>query len=241
MISVNSVYKTYSGDEDILKGLNFKCEKGYIYTLIGKNGAGKSTLINSMAGLISIDKGSIEIMKKEVGPNKRSVLSSVGFVFEEHSLVEKFTAREQLEFTANLYKLKNYRTKIGELVELLELPSENSKYIESYSSGMRSKVAIACALIHSPDILILDEPFRGLDIPISNKLFGYLKDYVVKGKCAFITTHQLNIISELSDYILILKEGQIHSFFSYEDLLKQSSIYSNQRNPLGTYLEKCLD
>lgn len=241
MISLNSVYKAYSGNENILKGLNLKCERGYIYTLIGKNGAGKSTLINSMAGLISIDRGNIEIMGNEISRKKRASLSRVGFVFEEHSLVEKFTTREQLEFTAGLYKIKDHRKTIDHLIQLLELPSDDSKYIESYSSGMRSKVAIACALIHSPDILILDEPFRGLDIPISNKLFSYIKDYVAKGRCAFITTHQINIISELSDFIMILKDGQINACFSFDELLKASTIYSDQRNPLGSFLEKCLD
>ncbi len=241
MISVNSVYKTYSSGSEVLRGLSLVCERGNIYTLVGKNGTGKSTLINSMAGLIPVNKGKIEIMGQEVNPGHRSALRSVGFVFEEHSLIEKFTAKEQLEFIAGLYKLKNSKSRIEYLVELLELPTDSSKYIESYSYGTISKIAIACALIHSPDILILDEPFRGLDIPTSNKLFEYLKKYVAEGKCAFITTHEVNIISELSDFVLILNKGQIRSVFSFSELMEKSSVYSGERNPLGTFLERCLD
>lgn len=240
MISINNVRKAYYRGPEVLNGLDFKCEKGNIYTLVGKNGTGKSTLINAIAGLLSVDNGNIEIMGEGVGPRKRSALSRVGFVFEEHSLVQKFTAREQLQFTAGLYGMKNYKDRVHELMELLELPSDNSKYIEAYSTGMKSKVAIGCALIHFPDILILDEPFRGLDIPISNKLFGYIKDYVGNDRCAFITTHQINIISEISDFILILKEGRIDASFSFEALLKESAIYADTRNALGMYLEKCI-
>lgn len=241
MIRVDSVYKAYSQGNEVLKGLSLTCEKGKIHTLVGRNGTGKSTLINSIAGLIPVNKGTIEIMGQRVNPRSRSPLRQVGFVFEEHSLVEKFTAMEQLEFTASLYRLRNIKARIDYLIQLLELPTEKSKYIESYSSGTRSKIAIACALIHSPDILILDEPFNGLDIPISNKLFAYIKEYVAQGKCAFITTHQVNIISELSDFILILKNGQINPVFSFMELMKASSAYPEQRNPIGSFLEKCLE
>lgn len=241
MIKVDSVRKSYAGGTEVLKGISFTCDKRKIYSLVGRNGVGKSTLINCIAGLLPVSQGRIEILGQSVSPSNRSALRNVGFVFEDHSMVEKFTAREQLEFTASLYKITNINTRIDELVQLLELPTQKSKYIESYSSGTRSKIALACALIHSPDILILDEPFNGLDIQVSNRLFAYLKEYVAKGKCALITTHQVNIISELSDYVLILKNGMIDPVYSFSELLDAAAGVTEERNQLGAFLERCIE
>lgn len=240
MIHCNNIHKSYN-DKQVLQGVDFSVKPGCIYTLIGKNGSGKSTLINLISGLLPVSSGSIEILDSKVGTANRAVLRNVGFVFEESILIEKFTAREQLEFTANLYSVNNPSAETDRILELLGLPDNTNAYIENYSSGMRSKLSIGCALIHSPKILLMDEPFTGLDIPSLSKMFSFVREYVNNDRVAIITTHQIEAISALSDFVMLLRDGRISWVLSYDELKREaSSEFVESRAPVRDYLYKFL-
>lgn len=236
MIKIQNIHKNY-GQGNVLEGLSMKVDTGEIRGLLGINGAGKSTLINIIAGLIPFDSGSIEILGKRSNKKNCSILKKVGFVFEEPTYVEKFTALEQLKFTAQLYRLKNYTSRIEELIELFALPKEK-KYIEAYSTGMKARISLACALIHDPQILILDEPLSGIDLLMSSKIRAWLQD---KKITILISTHQFDLISNFVHSLSIIKKGEIMLTKPIIELEKEAKKQFNETMPLQKWVEQILD
>ena len=164
MIEIKGIEKSFKTNE-VLKGVDINIEGGMIQTLLGANGAGKTTLINIVSGLMRSNAGEVKIDGEVITVESYKHRSKVGYVFEEPVYVEKFSAREQLEFLGKMQKMDKdvLKQRIDELLEFFELPTDNKKYIESYSKGMKSKVSLAMALLHNPKYLILDEPFDGID------------------------------------------------------------------------------
>jgi len=242
-MKIENITKSYKKQE-VLKGVDLSCKTDQIQALLGANGAGKSTLINIISGLIKTDDGAFFIDDKRITIDSYKYRIKVGYVFEKPIYIEKLSAKEYLTFVAKMYKLpKNeYPQRIEELLTFFELPSDNKKYIESYSKGMKSKVSLAAALIHQPSYLILDEPFDGVDFVSIQKITRLFKDLTKKGVTILITSHQYDVVAELCDNFALLKAGKVIFNLTMPELVEKANIkHKNSENPVKSYLESLMN
>jgi ABC-type multidrug transport system ATPase subunit len=235
MIEYIQVSKSFA-KKNVLRNFSMDCMPGRITCLVGKNGAGKSTLVNLSMGLLKLDHGTVKILGERIDRRNRAVVGRVGYVLEEPLFVESFSAREQLEFVGRLHRLKNLVSRVDELLHYFELPPENKKWIGQYSTGMKAKVSLACAVLHRPEVLILDEPFDGLDLPTYDKVLAFLRNYADQGNCILITTHLVDVISEIGDQVALMKDGKLHFQYSFHELQEKSRSFQQERSPIREYL-----
>lgn len=210
-IELIGLRKTYSGGANALDGLDLSVDGGTLLGFVGPNGAGKSTTINIVAGLIRQDSGEVRILGEEIRQTDYEYKRNVGFVLESPRYIEKLTAREYLRFVAAMYGLEEHAAmaRIDELLEFFDLEKKRKARIESYSAGMKKKIALAAAIIHRPPILILDEPLEAID-PISAKAIkDNLKLMVQHGTTVLLSSHVLDTVEKLCDEIAIIDKGKI--------------------------------
>lgn len=192
--------------------LNLDVPRGVIFGFLGPNGAGKSTTINMLIGLLPPTEGTARVGGFDVREQPLEVKRRIGVVPEGLSLYERLTAAEQIELAGRLHGLAvaEIRRRLPPLLDLLELDDAADKMILDYSQGMRKKTALACALIHAPDILFLDEPFESID-PISTKaLKAVLRDMVDRrGTTIFFSTHVMELAERFCDRVGIINRGQL--------------------------------
>jgi len=207
IINLNKKYKHVNA----LNDLNLTIEKPKIFGFVGSNGAGKSTTINILANTLRKKSGCVKIFDEEIKPGDWQYKHKVGFVLEQPKYLEYLTGKEYLEFAGTMYKLENKKIKkrVADLLEIFELVEKQDKLIKTYSKGMKQKISLATVLINNPDLLILDEPFEGLD-PISRKK---AKDILTKmrnkGKTIFISSHSLLEVEDFCDEVAIIDKGKI--------------------------------
>ena len=211
MLKIVDAHKTYrKGKVKALDGLTLEVVRGSILGIVGANGAGKSTLINAVAGLVRLDNGSIEISGREISSNplyKRET----GFVLEQPVYLEKLSAREYLEFTGGMFGLtkENVQRKVDELLAFFDLEDNQSELIESYSKGMKRKVSLAAAIIHEPELLILDEPFEGVDIQTTDSIVQILKRMQQLECAILLSSHLLELVESLCTHCAVIDKGKI--------------------------------
>lgn len=243
MIILKEIQKKY-GRQEVLKGVSLSVENGMIQALLGANGAGKSTLIKILSCILKRNGGSIEMDSEQISLDSYEYRRKVGYVFDQPIYIEKFSAKEYLEFVAEMYELpkQDYKPKIEELLEFMELPTDNKKFIEDYSKGMKAKVSLAAALIHQPKYLILDEPFDGVDFVSVQKICKLFRSMASKGACILITSHQYDIIAEVCDRFALLKEGEIKFNLTMLELENQAKKngFEGDKNPVKSYLESMM-
>jgi len=204
-IEVKNISKSY-GSQKALDNVSFSVSKGEIVGFLGPNGAGKSTLMKILTTYISQDSGSAEVNGHDVQQSQKLVQQSVGYLPEHNPLYLDMYVREYLEFNASIYKVE--KTKIDEVVQLTGLTSESHKKIGQLSKGFRQRVGLANALLHNPDVLILDEPTTGLD---PNQLFeirSVIKN-IGKDKTVFLSTHIMQEVEAICDRVIIINKGKI--------------------------------
>jgi len=238
VIEIREIKKSY-GTHEVLKGVDLICKAGKIQALLGANGAGKTTLINIISGLIKNNGGELFIDGEKISLESYKYRSKVGYVLERPLYLEKLSAREYLIFVSKMYGLpqREYLFRINELLCFFDLPGDNKKYIERYSKGMKSKVSLAAALVHNPKYLILDEPFDGVDFVYIQKISKLFQQMAKNGTTILITSHQYDVIAEMSDMFALLKDGKILFNFNFEELLKVSIEFGNEKNQVKAYLE----
>ena len=210
-IELIGLRKYYNRDVKALDGLDLSVEAGTLIGFVGPNGAGKSTMINVVAGLIRKDSGEVRLLGEDIRPADYEYKRNVGFVLESPRYIEKLTAREYLRFVAGMYGIEDRaaRSRIDELLEFFDLEKKKKARIESYSAGMKKKIALAAAIIHRPKILILDEPLEAID-PISAKdIKDNLKLMVQHGATVLLSSHVLDTVEKLCDEIAIINRGKI--------------------------------
>ena len=243
MITIRKLSKTFKGRK-ALQGVDLQIENGQVQALLGANGSGKSTLIYLLSGLLPADGGTCHINDQIITMDTYQYRSQVGYVFEKPLYIEKFSAREYLHFVGALYDLPKevYQSRVEELLAFMSLPTDNRQYIESYSKGMKNKVSLAAALIHQPQYLILDEPFDGIDFVSVQKISKLLKTLAAKGVTILITSHQYDIIAELSDQFALLKAGVIHFNLTMPQLEAFAARgFPEEKYPVKAYLESLMD
>jgi len=204
-IEVVNISKSY-GTQKALDAVSFSVEKGEIVGFLGPNGAGKSTLMKILTTYINADEGTASVNGFDVNSNQKAVQLSVGYLPEHNPLYLDLYVREYLAFNADVYKVS--KTRIDEVIELTGLSSESHKKIGQLSKGYRQRVGLANALLHNPDVLILDEPTTGLDPNQLVEIRNVIKN-VGKDKTVFLSTHIMQEVEAICDRVIIINNGKI--------------------------------
>lgn len=210
MLELYDVTKAYQ--EDIaVNQISFRVKKGIIYGVLGPNGAGKTTLLSMIVGLLKADKGKILLEGMDSQDDSIEYKKRIGFVPDPVNLYDYLTGREYIEFLANLRDVPKdmQNEQISRLTRIFRLEHKIDHFIKTYSKGMRQKVAIIAALVHKPKLLVLDEPFSGLDPNALKEMKEYLQEYVKSGNSILFSTHILEIVENLCEELMIIKQGNI--------------------------------
>ena len=208
-IKVNKIYNKKDKKIDALNNFNINIKKGSIYGLLGPNGAGKSTFINMLGGLVLKTSGSIKICGVDIDKNSKLSRTKIGIVPQELNIDPFFTPIELLELQGGLYGVAKKDRRSDEILFNLGLAEQKNSYARTLSGGMRRRLLIAKALVHNPDVLILDEPTAGVDVELRKNLWHYIRKLNKNGMTICLTTHYIDEAQELCDYITILNKGKI--------------------------------
>ncbi len=217
-IVARDLRKSY-GSVAAVDGVDLEVPRGSFFGFLGPNGAGKSTTIRILTGLIPADSGTVEILGLRLPEHELEVKRRIGLVPDESLLFDRLTGAEFLEFVGRMYGLERAtaRERTSGLLDLLELKIDR-KIIGEYSKGMRKRVAMAAALIHHPDLFLMDEPFEGVDAVGARLMKDILLDQVRRGATVFLTSHVLEVVERLCDRIAIINHGRIVTTGTMEEL-----------------------
>jgi len=212
------------GNLKAVNKLNLRVRRGEIFGFLGPNGAGKTTTIRLMTGLLQPTSGTVKIIGKDIQKNPIDAKKNIGLVPEQPQIYEKLTGIEFLKFMGNLFEIEKneINKKIKELLKLFDLTDRGEELIQSYSHGMRQKIAIAGALIHSPKVLFFDEPTVGLDPRSAKILKDILKFRAKSGDCIFMSTHILEIAERICDRVGIINNGKLIATGNMDELRRIS-------------------
>ena len=220
MVKFDKVHKFF-GKYEALKDVSFELKKGDITGLLGPNGAGKTTTMRLIAGFYFPEKGKITINGQQTNTNLQSIQSQIGYMPENNPLYGEMLVAEFLEMSARLNKLDPtlITSRVKEVAKSVDILKKLTSPINSLSKGYKQRVGIAAALVHNPEILILDEPTEGLDPILRNEIRTLIKE-IAKNKTILISTHVLQEVHALCNKVLIINEGKILKFGKPEDLNK---------------------
>src|SRR4051812_11614487 len=208
-IRIEALSKTYAGGKRALDDVSFDVPRGQIFGLLGPNGAGKSTLINILAGLVVKSAGKVTIWGFDVDQHPRNAKRSIGVVPQEIIFDPFFTPRETLEIQAGLYGIPASDRQSDELLAAMHLTDKANAYSRTLSGGMKRRLLVAKAMVHSPPILVLDEPTAGVDVELRRQLWDYVRKLNAQGVTIVLTTHYLEEAEELCDRIAIIHHGRV--------------------------------
>ncbi len=213
-ISIRNLVKRYAGAGDspgklALDGITFDVPQGGIFGLLGPNGAGKSTLINILAGLVMKTSGTAEIWGFDIDRDTRNAKRAIGIVPQEIVFDPFFTPLEVLENQAGLYGVPKAMRRSIELLRAVHLEDKQAAYSRTLSGGMKRRLLIAKAMVHSPPVLVLDEPTAGVDVELRRQLWELVAEMNAEGVTVVLTTHYLEEAEELCDRIAIINHGQL--------------------------------
>lgn len=213
-LEITGLKKTYAAQgnqppKEALKGVDLSIPKGSIFGLLGPNGAGKSTLINILAGLVIKSSGSVNIWGFDQDVNPRQSRASIGVMPQELNMDPFFSPREALEVQAGLYGVPKSKRRSDQILEMIGLSDKADAYARTLSGGMRRRLLLGKALVHHPDILVLDEPTAGVDIEIRQMLWDNVRKLNAEGMTIILTTHYLEEAEEMCDEIGIINHGEL--------------------------------
>ncbi len=213
-IEIQGLKKTYaatgkSAAKEALKGIDLNIPRGSIYGLLGPNGAGKSTLINILAGMVVKSAGSVKIWGFDQDQNPRQSRAAIGIMPQEPHLDPFFTPAQSLDVQAGLYGVPKAQRRTAEILDLIGLTDKADAYARSLSGGMRRRLLLGKALVHQPQILVLDEPTAGVDIELRNMLWQNVRKLNDDGMTIILTTHYLEEAEQMCDAIAIINHGEM--------------------------------
>ena len=225
-IEITGLNKTYKASgkskaKVALQDIDLAIPKGSIFGLLGPNGAGKSTIINIMAGLVMKSSGSVKIWGMDIDEHPRNVKTAIGVVPQEINFDPFFTPQQLLELQAGMYGVPKAERRTLEILKLVGLADKANAYARSLSGGMRRRLMVAKAMVHSPPILVLDEPGAGVDVELRKQLWENVKQLNKQGVTILLTTHYLEEAEELCDRIAIINHGRIIACEDKETLLER--------------------
>ena len=220
-IEIKNLSKTYKkGEKVALKSIDLEIKKGSFFGLLGPNGAGKSTIINILAGLVNKSSGSVKIAGINIDENPQAAKFKIGIVPQELIIDPFFNVRETLEIYAGYFGVRKSERRTEDIIEALGLKDKANSAPRSLSGGMRRRLLVAKALVHNPEILVLDEPTAGVDVELRNQLWDYVKKLNKAGTTVLLTTHYLEEAEKLCDEIAVINRGEVIANDRTENLMK---------------------
>ena len=242
--AVNKIYVSDNKPNHALKSINVKVPQGSIFGLLGPNGAGKSTFINIMAGTVVKTSGQIKIWGTDIDTEPRQARANIGIVPQELNIDAFFTPRETLDMMAGLFGVPRTERQTNELLEIVGLTDQANIYSRQLSGGMRRRLLVAKAMVHSPPILVLDEPTAGVDVSLRQKLWDSIRALNQAGVTIVLTTHYLEEAQNLCDRIAIINKGEIVASETTTQLLKSTgkkTVHLNIADTLKSPLPNIFD
>lgn len=217
---VRDLHKDY-GEVYAVKGIDFEIRSGQVFSLLGPNGAGKSTTISMIAGLLEPTRGSIHVMGHDIRSAPMEARKALGVVPQDLAIYEDLSARENLAFWGKMYGLRGdvLRRRIDEVLDLIQLGDRQKQRTGKFSGGMKRRLNIGIALLHQPDLLILDEPTVGIDPQSRRAILDGVKALNREGMTVLYTTHYMEEAEELSDHIAIMDHAQIIAQGTHDELV----------------------
>ena len=239
---LNKVYRAQgkSPEKLALTGVDLDIPRGALFGLLGPNGAGKSTLINILAGLVNKTDGSAAIWGYDLDRDPRRARSAIGVVPQELNIDPFFTPRELLDLQAGLYGVPKRQRLTDELLEAVGLADKATAYARTLSGGMRRRLMVAKAMVHSPPVLVLDEPTAGVDIELRQQLWSHVRALNAAGTTILLTTHYLEEAQELCDRIAIINHGAVIANDTTRNLLRRldsKTLYITLTDPIDAVPE----
>lgn len=210
MLEIKNVSKSY-GSKKVLDNINLKVKEGQIFGFIGENGAGKTTLIKSIVGIHDFDSGDILINNISIKKDPVSCKKSIAYVPDNPDIYPNLRGIDYLNFICDMYEvpLSERTSSIGKYANIFSLTSSLGDVISSYSHGMKQKLVIISALVHNPSLIILDEPFVGLDPKSTKEVKDIMKELCKENVTFFFSSHVLEVVEKLCDEVAIIKDGKI--------------------------------
>ena len=218
---LTKVYTGSNGEKLALDNVSLKIPRGSFFALLGPNGAGKSTFINILAGLVTKTGGTAKIWGHDIEAEMRAARCSIGIVPQELNLDAFFTPRQVMELQAGLYGVPKSERRTDEILAALGLSDKADSYARSLSGGMRRRLLVGKAMVHTPPVLVLDEPTAGVDIELRQQLWAYVKELNKAGVTIVLTTHYLEEAEELCDEIAIINKGNVIAHEDKRSLLRR--------------------
>ena len=223
-VEIANLNKTYDVKNNetkrALKDINLSIPRGSFFGLLGPNGAGKSTLINIMAGLVIKTSGDVKVWGYDIERDMRQARSAIGVVPQELNIDPFFSPREILEVQAGLYGVTKKHRRTDEILKAVHLTDKSDAYTRALSGGMRRRLLIAKAMVHSPPVLVLDEPTAGVDVELRQQLWAQLRELREMGTTILLTTHYLEEAESLCDTIAIINNGELVTCQPTREILK---------------------
>lgn len=226
MIEIKNVSKTYNGEKKAVKDVSFKVDGGEIFGFIGHNGAGKTTMIKSIVGILDFESGDILINGKSIKTNPIECKLDIAYVPDNPDLYENMKAVDFINFICDMYDVKEdvRKRNVEKYAKMFEMEDKLANDISSYSHGMKQKVALIAALSHDPKVLIMDEPFVGLDPKAVFDMKEIMRSMAREGKTIFFSTHILDVAEKLCDRVAIIKSGEIVKIGKMKDIKGDESL-----------------
>ena len=222
MLKIQNLTKTFNGKAAV-NDLSFEVKQGSVFGFLGPNGAGKTTTLRTILGLLEPDKGSITVDSIDALKNSIAVKQITGYLPDEIFLYDYLSGRDFLNFVAEVYGLSNKEKieKVEKLLNQFGLENAANEYSANYSLGMKKKLALAATVIHEPKLLILDEPFNGLDPQASRDLRNLLKQMAEKGTTIIFSSHVLEVVEKIVTHAGIISNGSMTISAPIEDITKE--------------------
>lgn len=225
MLKIENYTKNY-GEKAAVKNLSLHIRAGEIYGFIGHNGAGKTTTLKAVAGILQFEEGEIYVDGTSVKADPLSCKKKIAYIPDNPDLYEFMTGIQYLNFVADIFGVsaQDRKERIRKYADLFELTPELAQSIGSYSHGMKQKLAIIAAWIHAPRLIVMDEPFVGLDPKAAHLLKGMMREFCDEGGAIFFSTHVLEVAEKLCDEIAIIKKGELIKAGTMEEVKGDTSL-----------------
>lgn len=226
MIEIKNVSKTYNGKKKVLKNISFKIEGGEIFAFIGHNGAGKTTMIKCIMGILDFEEGDILVDNKSIKEEPLECKRIMAYVADNPDLYENMKAIDFINFICDMYEVSEdiRRENTLKYAKMFEIEDKLNDDISSFSHGMKQKIALIAALAHNPKVLIMDEPFVGLDPKAVYDVKEIMRNMAKDGKTIFFSTHILDVAEKLCDRVAIIKDGTIVKVGKMKDIKGDESL-----------------
>jgi len=220
VVEISNLKKSYHKSSFALKDLSLSITVGSIFGILGPNGAGKSTVLNILAGIVKRTSGDVTIFERKIERGDYKYKKEIGFVLEQSHYLEKLTVKEYLHFAGAMYKIdeEEIEKRADELIGFFNLKEKENIWIEKCSKGMKKKVSLAAALIHQPKLIILDEPFEGIDPASTRRIKNNLLLMAKQGVTIIMASHNLEMVEKFCDEVAIINQGRLVFQSKTEDI-----------------------